>query len=172
MEGIRSTGQKSNNPAGAQHHQDQGNAKPATPQILSPKQAAEAMVESGVNRHAQRIDVLFLKAVWGGIFLSYGGMFESVVGGVSTRVNSDWAGVIRLLEGLVFPIGLAMIVLSGTELLTSDMMFFFLAALKGRIPWWSVPYSVGPTAISATMPLSIWPAVSRRLLWQFVWIPL
>lgn len=35
-----------------------------------------------------------------------------------------------------------MIVLSGTELLTSDMLFFTLAALKGRIPWWSVPYSL------------------------------
>ncbi|KAL7006564.1 hypothetical protein EMMF5_003985 [Cystobasidiomycetes sp. EMM_F5] len=146
MEGIRATGQhpkdKSNGGPASQGPQDRGNAKPATPQILSPKQAAEAMVESGVNRHAQRLDVLFFKAVWGGIFLSYGGMFEAVVGGVSTRVNSDWAGVIRMLEGLVFPVGLAMIVLSGTELLTSDMMFFLLAAVKGRIPWWSVPYSV------------------------------
>lgn len=50
---------------------------------------------------------LFLNMqVWGGIFLSYGGMFESVVGGVSDRVNTDWAGVIRMLEGLVFPVGL------------------------------------------------------------------
>lgn len=98
-------------------------------------------------------------------------MFESVVGGVSTRVNSDWAGVIRMLEGLVFPVGLAMIVLSGTELLTSDMMFFFLAALKGKIPWWSVPYSVRntiPARILASVAKDRRNAVPRRLFRESV----
>ncbi|KAJ9103382.1 hypothetical protein QFC19_004481 [Naganishia cerealis] len=37
---------------------------------LSPKQTTEALVESAVARHHTRLDVLFLKAVWGGIFLS------------------------------------------------------------------------------------------------------
>ena len=70
-------------------------------------------------------------------------MLESIAGGNSAYVNQTYPGFQRVIEGLVFPVGLAMIVLSGTELLTSDMMFFFLAALKGKIPWWSVPYSVG-----------------------------
>jgi len=88
-----------------------------------------------------------LPQVWGGIFLSYGGMLESVAGGNSAYVNATYPGFQRIIEGLVFPVGLAMIVLSGTELLTSDMMFFFLAALKGKIPWWGVPY-----AVSAVQP--------------------
>lgn len=37
---------------------------------LSPQQTAEALVESAVARHHTRVDVLFLKAVWGGILLS------------------------------------------------------------------------------------------------------
>lgn len=37
---------------------------------LSPKQTAEALVESAVARHHTRVDVLFLKGVWGGILLS------------------------------------------------------------------------------------------------------
>lgn len=37
---------------------------------LSPKQTTEALVESAVARHHTRVDVLFLKAVWGGILLS------------------------------------------------------------------------------------------------------
>jgi len=132
--------------ANQQNQNEKGNNQrdaapvPPAPQTLSPKQAAEAMVESGVTRHAQRIDVLFLKAIWGGIFLSYGGFFESVVGG-SSSANANNPGLLRLVEGLVFPVGLAMIVLTGSELLTSDMMFFFMAALKGRIPWWGVIYA-------------------------------
>ena len=41
--------------------------------------------------------------------MSYGNMLESVIGGVSQRVTTEWAGVIRLLEGLVFPVGLCVI---------------------------------------------------------------
>jgi len=142
MEGIRAgpTGQTSSHEKQDQNSERDASPVPPTPQTLSPKQGAEAMVESGVTRHSQRIDVLFLKAVWAGIFLSYGGFLESVIGG-SPSANANNPGLLRLVEGLVFPVGLAMIVLSGMELLTSDMMFFYMAALKGRIPWWSVIYS-------------------------------
>lgn len=50
-------------------------------------------------------------------------------------------GLLRLVEGLVFPVGLTMIVLTGTDLLTSDMMIMLLGALKGRVPWWGLAYN-------------------------------
>ena len=74
--------------------------------------------DSGYPTESLALDVLFLKAVWGGILLSYGGLLESIVGG-STSASTNNAGLLRLVEGLVFPAGLTMIVLSGTELLTS-----------------------------------------------------
>lgn len=48
-------------------------------------------------------------------------MLEAVVAGSMWEMTNN-AGILRLLEGLVFPVGLAMIVLTGTSLLTSDMM--------------------------------------------------
>lgn len=74
---------------------------------LAPNKERKRWVESGVNRHSQRIDVLFLKAVWGGITLSYGGMLEAVVGGSMSAMTNN-AGLLRLVEGLVFPVGLTM----------------------------------------------------------------
>lgn len=50
-------------------------------------------------------------------------------------------GLLRLVEGLVFPVGLSLIVLIGAELLTSDMMIMLLGVIKGRIPWWGLPYN-------------------------------
>lgn len=48
---------------------------------LTPKQAVEYWINSGVNKHAQRFEVTLLKALLAGVFLSYGGMLEAVVGG-------------------------------------------------------------------------------------------
>ncbi|GHJ84805.1 hypothetical protein NliqN6_1207 [Naganishia liquefaciens] len=107
---------------------------------LSPQQTTEALVESAVARHHTRVDVLFLKAVWGGILLSYGGFLEAVVGG-SPSANTNNPGLLRLVEGLVFPVGLTLIVLTGMELLTSDMMIIELGVFKRRIPWWGIPYN-------------------------------
>ncbi|KAJ9110019.1 hypothetical protein QFC20_003093 [Naganishia adeliensis] len=107
---------------------------------LSPKQTAEALVESAVARHHTRVDVLFLKAVWGGILLSYGGFLEAVVGG-SPSANTNNPGLLRLVEGLVFPVGLTLIVLTGMELLTSNMMIIELGVFKRRIPWWGIAYN-------------------------------
>ncbi|KAJ9114987.1 hypothetical protein QFC22_005315 [Naganishia vaughanmartiniae] len=107
---------------------------------LSPKQTTEAIVESAVARHHTRVDVLFLKAVWGGIFLSYGGFLEAVVGG-SPSANTSNPGLLRLVEGLVFPLGLMLIVLTGMELVTSNMMIIELGVLKRRIPVWGIAYN-------------------------------
>ncbi|KAI5454280.1 hypothetical protein NCC49_004340 [Naganishia albida] len=107
---------------------------------LSPKQTTEALVESAVARHHTRADVLFLKAVWGGILLSYGGFLEAVVGG-SPSANTNNPGLLRLVEGLVFPVGLTLIVLTGMELVTSNMMIIELGVFKRRVPWWGIAYN-------------------------------
>ena len=71
---------------------------------------------------------------------SYGGFLEAVVGG-SPSANTNNPGLLRLVEGLVFPVGLTLIVLTGMELLTSDMMIIELGVFKRRIPWWGIPYN-------------------------------
>lgn len=70
MEGIRA------GPDVDSHDRSQGGNKPERsgagappPLTLSPKQGAEALLESAVNRHSQRIDVLFFKAFWGSLTL-------------------------------------------------------------------------------------------------------
>ncbi|THG93026.1 hypothetical protein EW145_g8499, partial [Phellinidium pouzarii] len=59
--------------------------------------------------------------------------------GGSPSLNASNPGLVKILGGFVFPVGLVMIVLTGQELLTSNMMVMPLAYLKGAIPWWSIP---------------------------------
>jgi hypothetical protein len=57
----------------------------------------------------------------------------------SSRTPVFQPGLLRLVEGLVFPVGLVLIVLVGAELLTSDIMILLLGVIKGRVPWWGAP---------------------------------
>ncbi|EEB91137.1 hypothetical protein MPER_10552 [Moniliophthora perniciosa FA553] len=64
-------------------------------------------------------------------------MFSLRVGSIHI-VRTD-LGIIKVLAAFTFPVGLVMIVLTGQELLTSNMMVMPMAAIKGAIPWWSIP---------------------------------
>jgi len=96
------------------------------------------MVESAVAKHRSRIDVVFGKAVTAGLLLSFGGLLSQVLGAGSPGLTASNPGLVKILSGFVFPVGLVMIVLEGADLLTSNMMTFPMAVMKRRVPWWSL----------------------------------
>jgi len=110
-----------------------------TPSTLPPAQVASAMVAHGVAKHKTRVDIVFFKAFLAGVMLSFGGLLYVVIVGGSTGLTASNPGLVHVLGGFVFPVGLVMIVLNGYELLTSNMMVFPMAVIKRAIPWWSLP---------------------------------
>ncbi|KAI0780162.1 Formate/nitrite transporter [Fomes fomentarius] len=111
------------------------------PSTLKPVQVAVAMIESGVAKHKTRADLVFFKAVAAGVMLSFGGLLSEIVSGGSPGLTASNPGLVKFLGGAVFPVGLIMIVLQGQELLTSNMMIYPMACLKGAVPWWGLPYN-------------------------------
>ncbi|KZT04651.1 Formate/nitrite transporter [Laetiporus sulphureus 93-53] len=111
------------------------------PSTLKPAQVAVAMVEHGIAKHRTRGDVVFLKAVLAGVMLSFGGLLSEIISGGSAGITTNNPGLVKVLGGAVFPVGLIMIVLQGQELLTSNMMIFPMACLKGAVPWWGLPWN-------------------------------
>ncbi|KZT24241.1 Formate/nitrite transporter [Neolentinus lepideus HHB14362 ss-1] len=109
------------------------------PSTLRPAEVAEAMVQHGIAKHRTRWDMVFWKAFLAGIMLSFGGILSTVISGGSTGLNTSNPGLVKVMGGFVFPVGLVMIVLQGLELLTSNMMIFPMAIIKRQIPWWSLP---------------------------------
>jgi len=106
---------------------------------LSPAQVAVVMAEYGIVKHRSRYDHIFFKAVIAGAFLSFGGLLSEIIQGGSPTINTNNPGLLKILGGFVFPVGLVMIVLNGQELLTSNMMVMPMAVMKGLVPWWSLP---------------------------------
>ncbi|GBE81611.1 Formate/nitrite transporter [Sparassis crispa] len=109
------------------------------PSTLKPAEVAATMVQHGLAKHRTRADILFFKAFLAGNMLSYGGLLSEIISGGSPALTASNPGLVKVLGGAVFPVGLIMIVLQGQELLTSNMMIFPMAILKGAVPWWSLP---------------------------------
>lgn len=110
-----------------------------TPSTLKPAEVAVVMVEAAVAKHRTRLDMIFFKAFLAGAMLSFGGLLSEVLQGGATGLTASNPGIVKILGGFVFPVGLVMIVLQGQELLTSNMMVFPMGVLKRAVPWWSLP---------------------------------
>ncbi|OCH85425.1 Formate/nitrite transporter [Obba rivulosa] len=111
------------------------------PSTLKPAEVAAAMVQHGIAKHRTRADHMFFKAFLAGVMLSFGGLLSEVVQAGSGGINASNPGLVKFLGGAVFPVGLIMIVLQGQELLTSNMMIYPMACIKGAVPWWGLPYN-------------------------------
>ncbi|OAX43181.1 putative formate/nitrite transporter [Rhizopogon vinicolor AM-OR11-026] len=106
---------------------------------LKPAEVAVVLVEQAVAKHNTRYDKTFFKAFLAGVMLSFGGLFDMIISGGSPGLRASNPGIVKVLGGFVFPVGIVMIALQGLELLTSNLMTFPMAVLKGAIPWWSIP---------------------------------
>jgi len=110
---------------------------PATRGTHTPEEVAVMMVESAVAKHRGRYEVVFGKAVVAGLLLSFGGLLSQIAG-ASPTLSTNNPGLLKIISGFVFPVGLVMIVLCGADLLTSNMMTFPMAVMKRRVPFWGL----------------------------------
>jgi formate transporter len=84
--------------------------------ILPATMAARAE-ESGVKRVSTDPLTLLVLSVLGGAFVAFGAVFATTVSAGATDLPY---GIVRLLNALVFPVGLVLIVIGGAELFTGN----------------------------------------------------
>ncbi len=83
----------------------------------SPAQIAELYSETGTAKTRLPFVKMFVLAVFAGIFISLGALGSSIVScGISVPALS------RLLSAVIFPIGLVMVVVAGSELFTGNCL--------------------------------------------------
>ncbi|ORY78904.1 putative formate/nitrite transporter [Leucosporidium creatinivorum] len=110
----------------------------------TPQRTTELWLAAAEKKHAEGWMLAFPKAVMGGILLSFGAMVSLMVGGGSHGLATDNPGLNKLITAAIFPIGLIMIILTGSELVTSNMAVFVVSTLRRRTPWWSYPANILP----------------------------
>jgi formate transporter len=109
---------------------------------IMPAAMALRAEESGVRRASMDPLTLFVLSVLGGAFIAFGAIFATTVGAGSMAVTSaDGStafsaglpyGIMRLLTGLVFTLGLILIVVAGAELFTGNNLIV-MAWASGKV---------------------------------------
>jgi formate/nitrite transporter len=91
---------------------------------------AMALRAEAIGVHKARLDLLslFVLAVLAGAFIGFGGMFATIVSAGAQGAMPF--GVARLLSGLVFSLGLILVIVGGAELFTGNALI--VLAWAGR----------------------------------------
>ncbi len=96
--------------------------------LLPPAMATKA-TEAGVRKAALDIVSMFMLAVLAGAFIAMGAIFATTVSAGGATLPY---GVVRLLAGLAFTLGLIIVVVAGSELFTGNNLIV-MAFASGRI---------------------------------------
>ena len=123
------------------------NTDTTTPQTVTidpilPSDMAIRAEQTGVGRASMDVLTVFVLSVLAGAFISFGAIFATTVsaGSITIGSASDTAamsaalpyGITRLLVGLVFSIGLIMVVVGGAELFTGNTLLV-MAWASGKV---------------------------------------
>ncbi|ODM14353.1 hypothetical protein SI65_10188 [Aspergillus cristatus] len=104
---------------------------------LSPNDVVASVSRTGALKGHSRLDKVFFSSVFAGSLLAFAcGTLLSTNAAAWYQDNAG--GLIRTLSSLVFPYGLAMIILCGADLCTSSFLFTTVAALHRKLSWWRV----------------------------------
>lgn len=106
------------------------------PPMISIEEATWGLVYTGQKKHNTSLGKRLVKAFMGGAFLSTGGILVDTIA-ADPWLTANAPGVLKLLQGAIFPVGLVMIVLMQMDLLTGHMAYFIASTLKRRVPIWA-----------------------------------
>jgi formate/nitrite transporter len=138
---------------------DRPAAEPPPPSLdaLVPAATARKAEEVGVAKASMAVDQMFVLGVLAGSFISLGALFATVV----TAGGGTAPGVARLLGGLVFSLGLILVVVAGAELFTGNTLV--VMAVAGRrlsvlrlLRSWVIVYAGNAAGAIATACLVVW----------------
>jgi formate/nitrite transporter len=108
---------------------------------LLPAETARRAENIGVAKTEMRLDRLAVLSVLAGAFIALGAVFSTVV----TAGGDIAPGIARLLGGLVFSLGLVLVVIAGAELFTGDTLTVMATASRrvrvgALLRTWSIVY--------------------------------
>ena len=85
----------------------------------TPSELVDYMIKIGIDKATKPLFKLMLLGIFGGAFIALGGAGNIISG--STLVKTD-PGLAKFIGACVFPVGLIMVVILGSELFTSNCL--------------------------------------------------
>ncbi|KAL9936850.1 hypothetical protein V8E36_004085 [Tilletia maclaganii] len=104
-----------------------------TSPMLTLEQATWAWIEAGPKKYKMDPIARFLKGFMAGIYLSLGGTLVQILT-ADSWFTTNAPGLLKVIQGAVFPVGLVIIVLLQADLVTGSQAIFIMSTLKRKIP--------------------------------------
>ena len=98
-----------------------------------PEEIAHSFAGAAVKKAGMPLNRFLLFALLGGMFIALGGLFSVIVAGGVPALADQYPGLVRLLAGAMFPMGLVLVVVAGAGLFTSDFATLPFAFWQKRI---------------------------------------
>src|SRR4051794_20097724 len=97
----------------------------------TPAQINAAAVESGVTKAGMSVDKMLVGGFLAGAYIAFGGLLAiTVSSGLDPKI---WGTLPTLFTGAVFALGLILVVIAGSELLTGNMALVPLSLFGRRL---------------------------------------
>ena len=107
--------------------------------VATPTETLKKASDAGLARASSRtLPKLIVAGILAGAYIALGGVLSIVIGFGFPDITSANPGMQRLLSGLVFPIGLMLVVVLGADLFTGNNALLMPPLLERRIGLWKV----------------------------------
>lgn len=100
---------------------------------ITPHEAALAVVATAMKKARLRLDTLIINSILGGVLFSAGGMLHTCAQAENQELWNTNPGIVHLLQGLVYPIGLFYVVIMGADLFNSNILYFSVGVCRGAV---------------------------------------
>lgn len=100
---------------------------------LSTYEAALAVVATSMKKARLLLDTLIVNLFMGGLLFATGGMLNVLVVQNCPEALAKNPGLVSLMEGFMYPIGLFYVVIMGVDLFNSNILFFTVGVCRGAV---------------------------------------
>ncbi|CAK7892884.1 hypothetical protein CAAN1_01S12134 [[Candida] anglica] len=100
---------------------------------ITTNEAALAVVATAMKKARLSIDTLIINSFTGGMLFSAGGMLHLLVQAKNPEIMEINPGIVQLLQGILYPIGLFYVVIMGVDLFNSNILFFTVAVARNAV---------------------------------------
>ena len=101
----------------------------------TPKQIVEAVSTAGCAKAGLSTPKQLVMGFLAGAYIAIGGLLAIVVGKLSPELTKANPGLAKFVFGAVFPVGLMLVVIAGSELFTGNCGVIVPACLTGAAKW-------------------------------------
>ena len=106
--------------------------------VRTPAETIEAAEAAGMSKECRPLGRLMAGSALAGAYIALGGTLSLIIGFGFPEITASNPGLQRLLSGLVFPIGLMLVVVLGAELFTGNNALLVPPLIKRRLSAWQI----------------------------------